>query len=84
VDVRAEGEWKAGHIPGAVNFPLGQLERQLGQLPRSGPLVVHCQTGGRAGIAASLLRARGFPDVRVFRGGFVEWKAAGLPVKAGP
>jgi hydroxyacylglutathione hydrolase len=83
LDVRAEDEWEAGHIPGSVNLPLGELERRLDQLPRSLPVIVHCQTGGRAGIGASLLRARGFHDVRLFRGGFAEWKAAGRPVEAG-
>ena len=44
-------------------------------------LIVHCQSGARAAMAASLLRARGFPDVRVFAGGFAEWRSAGLAVE---
>jgi hydroxyacylglutathione hydrolase len=43
--------------------------------------VVHCQSGSRAAIAASLLRARGIVDVRIFSGGFAEWSKAGYPVE---
>lgn len=81
LDVRGEGEWKAGHLPGSLNLPLGRVEERLGQIPKGRPVMVHCQTGSRAAMAASLLRARGFTDVRLFRGGFAEWEAAGLPVE---
>jgi hydroxyacylglutathione hydrolase len=80
LDVRGVGEWTAGHVPGSLNVPVGELESRFQDLPRDRPLLVHCQTGLRAGIAASLLRAGGFTDVRVFPGGFSEWRAAGQPV----
>jgi hydroxyacylglutathione hydrolase len=82
LDVRGEGEWKAGHLPGSLNVPLGELDQRLAEIPRNRPLVVHCQTGSRAAIAASVLRARGFHDVRLFSGGFAEWQSAGLPVES--
>jgi hydroxyacylglutathione hydrolase len=82
LDVRAEGEWKAGHLPESLNLPIGDLDRRLGELPRDRPVIVHCQTGARAAMAASLLRARGFRDVSQFPGGFAEWRAAGQPVVA--
>lgn len=81
VDVRGDGEWDAGHIPDARHLPLTELDQRLDELPRGRPLVVHCQTGSRAAIAASLLRASGFGDVRLFTGGFAEWQAAGNPVE---
>ena len=80
LDVRGVGEWEAGHVPGSLNLPVAELKTRLNEVPKGQPLIVHCQTGARAAIAASLLRAEGFEDVRFFRGGFAEWKAAGQPV----
>lgn len=81
LDVREKSEWRAGHIPGSQNVPVGQLNERLGDIPRNGAVVVHCQTGARAAIAASVLQASGFNDVRLFTGGFAEWRAAGKPVE---
>jgi len=81
LDVRGEGEWKSGHLPGSLNVPVGSLDGRVNEIPRDRPVIVHCQTGARAAIAASLLRARGFTDVRFFPGGFAEWRSAGLPVE---
>ena len=53
-----------------MNIPLGELESRLAELPRDRPLVVHCQSGARAAIAASLLRARGVEQVSVFADGY--------------
>jgi hydroxyacylglutathione hydrolase len=83
VDVRARSEWAAGHLPGSINLPLAELEARLPEIPRDRPVVIHCQTGARAAIAASLLRARGVDEVRVYGGGFAEWSAAGQPVERG-
>jgi hydroxyacylglutathione hydrolase len=83
LDVRAENEWGSGHVPGSLNLPLGSLDERVSEVPRDRPLVVHCQTGARAAIAASLLRARGFTDVRLFPGGFAEWRSGGKPSTAG-
>lgn len=76
LDVRGEGEWRAAHAPGSLNIPLGNLNQRVNEIPRDHSIIVHCQSGARAAIAASLLKARGFADVRVFPGGFVEWNAA--------
>ena len=81
LDVRSRAEWAGGHIPGAVNVPLGELEQRLGEVPGGRPLIVQCQTGARAAIAVSLLRARGLEDVVLYTGGFAEWSAAGQAVE---
>jgi hydroxyacylglutathione hydrolase len=46
-------------------------------------LVVHCQAGARAAIAASVLSARGVADLRLYGGGYTEWSAAGHPTASG-
>jgi hydroxyacylglutathione hydrolase len=84
LDVRTAAEWSAGHLPGAMNIPLGELQSRVGELPRGQPLVVHCQAGGRAAIAASLLSARGVTDLRLYGGGYAEWSAAGHPTSRAP
>jgi hydroxyacylglutathione hydrolase len=84
LDVRGEGEWKAGHVPGSLNVPLAELAGRLDEIPRDRSVIVHCQTGARGAIAASLLRARGYSDIRLFPGGFAEWQAAGQPVETVP
>jgi hydroxyacylglutathione hydrolase len=83
LDVRGEEEWREGHMPGAINLPLGELDARASELPRDRLLVVHCQSGGRAAIAASLLRARGFEQVVQFPGGFAEWSSRGEQVERG-
>jgi hydroxyacylglutathione hydrolase len=79
LDVRGEDEWRSGHVPGSVNVPLGRLDQQAGDFPSGRRVIVHCQTGARAAIAASVLKARGLRDVGVFTGGYAEWTAAGQP-----
>lgn len=81
LDVRGDSEWESGHLPGVRNIPLGQLIDRLGELPRHVPIVVHCQSGGRSVIAASILAANGFAGVTNLTGGFAEWKASELPIE---
>jgi phage shock protein E len=62
VDVRNPGEFDSGHLPGAVNIPLGDLSRDL---PRRVPdkskiLLLHCLSGARSGIARQQLRKLGY------------------------
>jgi hydroxyacylglutathione hydrolase len=79
IDVRALDEWNSGHIQGAMHMPLGHVERRLGELDPSRPVIAVCQTGSRSAIAAGLLKARGFRDVANLRGGQVAWASAGFP-----
>jgi phage shock protein E len=63
VDVRSPGEFQGGAYPGAVNIPVQELERRLGELPRDRPIIVYCASGMRSASAERLLRARGFAEV---------------------
>lgn len=64
LDVRRRDEFDAGHLTGAVNVPLHELEGRLGEVP-VGEVWVHCRSGFRAGTAASLLQRAGRAVVHV-------------------
>jgi phage shock protein E len=64
LDVRTAGEFAAGHLPGALIIPLGELERRLDSLgAKDRPIVVYCHSGQRSGLAKRLLLANGFTAV---------------------
>lgn len=81
IDVRGQSEWNGGHLPKATHIYLGDLADRIADLKRDEPIVVHCESGTRSSIAASLLMARGFSDVTNFAGGFTAWRKAGLPIE---
>ncbi len=78
LDVRRDGEWKGGHIDGAQHIPLHQLADRLDEVPDSG-VWVHCASGYRASIAASMLDRAG-KTITAISGDFAEAEQAGLPV----
>jgi len=80
VDVRGSADWRSGHVPGARHAYLGTLQLGVGELPRDRPIILYCQAGKRSAVAASLLQATGFEDVRSVRGGMSALAAAGLPI----
>ncbi|MGW1022247.1 rhodanese-like domain-containing protein [Streptomyces sp. NPDC002577] len=81
LDVREQGEWDAGHAPGAVFAPLSGLSlgAALPEAAQGRPLVVICRSGNRSQRAAKLLAECGAEAVDV-KGGMKEWAAAGHPV----
>jgi hydroxyacylglutathione hydrolase len=81
IDVRGRAEWNDGHLPKARHVYLGALAGELGSMKRDEPIVVHCQSGTRSSIAASLMRRAGFKDVTNFPGGVDAWKKAGLQLE---
>jgi hydroxyacylglutathione hydrolase len=80
LDVRTEDEHRTQRIGGSINVPLTRLLRHLPQLPAGRPQVVHCATGYRSAIAASLL-ANGHNRVSDLTGGIAAWTACGLPTE---
>ncbi|HET7186404.1 MAG TPA: MBL fold metallo-hydrolase, partial [Terriglobales bacterium] len=73
LDVRREPEWQAGHIESAHWHALDDFPRALPQLDRDTPVAVHCKSGYRSIIAASLLRRAGFRNVTDVIGGWDAW-----------
>ena len=78
VDIRSPAEWEAGRIDGAINLPLSRLAQDLDSLPVDQAVVVHCASGYRSAIAASLLQHQGRADVADLVGGLPAWEAQGL------
>ena len=81
VDVRNGGEWRHGHIPGAIHAPASMLGSMLDSIPRDKPLLVHCAGGNRSVAASSVLLANGFSRVTDIADGFDGWEEAGYPVE---
>lgn len=82
VDVRPREEYAAGHLPGAINMPLADIEKNLSKLPRDREIVAYCR-GPFCVLsfeAVARLRNEGL-RARRLETGFPEWKVAGLPVE---
>jgi hydroxyacylglutathione hydrolase len=83
LDIRGETEWESVRIPGALHIPLGYLPDRVDEIPGGRPVVVHCESGSRSPIAASVLQAAGVKRVLDFRGGIREWTDRGLETESG-
>lgn len=84
LDVRQDDEWQGGHIPGAKHHFVARLNDDGDDpegIDRSRPVLTYCTTGYRASLAASLLKRRGYEDVRNLPGSWKAWRAAELPVE---
>jgi rhodanese-related sulfurtransferase/predicted transcriptional regulator len=84
LDTRPASEYVAGHIPGAISVPVGDLKQRLRQLAKGKEYVAYCRGPYcvYADRAVELLRSRGRRARRLLEG-FPEWRAAGLPVASG-
>jgi rhodanese-related sulfurtransferase len=80
VDVREPVEFRDGHLPGAVNIPMGQLTRRLDELDRTRPVYVVCASGNRSGAMVDVLTAAGYDATNV-AGGTSAWIRAGRPIE---
>ncbi len=79
VDVRSGAEFASGHIPGAVNIPMDQIESRLGDLGLNLLIVLVCQSGKRAQMTAGLLEPCQ-RQITVLEGGTKAWIEADLPI----
>lgn len=85
LDVREPDEFSSGHIEGAKLMYVGYLEEDLDKLDLTAdePVVVTCGVGHRAGLGVSILKRKGFADVRNLIGGMSAWQALKLPTREG-
>jgi rhodanese-related sulfurtransferase len=79
IDLRSPSEFATGHIPGAVNIPVDQIESRLEDLSTIKPAVLICQMGKRARMAAGLLEPCHL-KLSILEGGTSAWAKAGLPI----
>jgi hydroxyacylglutathione hydrolase len=73
VDTRDEHEWSAGHVPGAVHIYVPDIPHRAAEIPIEAPVAVHCASGYRAGIAASLLEQAGLKRIIHVNGPYSDW-----------
>jgi rhodanese-related sulfurtransferase len=83
VDVREPEEFAAGHMTGAKNVPLNQLDEKLGAAVKnkSVPLLLVCASGARAQRAVAMAKKLGYEQAQAVAGGLKSWKEANLPIE---
>ena len=83
VDVCETNEFAAGHVTGAKNIPLGELETKLVSAVKNKalPLILVCQSGARSGRALAIAKKLGYEQAQSLGGGLAAWRAANLPVE---
>jgi rhodanese-related sulfurtransferase len=83
LDVREDGEWAKGHIPGAKHLGKGVLERDIEkEIPDTGAeIILYCGGGYRSALAADNLRKMGYDRVYSMEGGYRGWAEAGYPTR---
>ncbi|ASN82897.1 rhodanese-like domain-containing protein [Deinococcus ficus] len=81
-DVREPEEYAQGHIPGAVNLPLSELQGREDEIRT--PAVIVCLSGGRSASAAGYLTDQGKADIMNLVGGTLGWIREGRDVETGP
>jgi rhodanese-related sulfurtransferase len=81
LDLRDAGDFKKGHIVGAVHIPAAKLEARIAELEKykNSPIVLVCKMGQQAGAAGKQLKASGFDKVYKMTGGMMEWENLQLP-----
>jgi rhodanese-related sulfurtransferase len=79
LDVREPDEWTAGHVPGAVHIPLGQLNTRSAEIPQDETIYVICRSGVRSARVVDALAGAGWRAINV-AGGMQDWAAAGRPM----
>ncbi|MCA9730607.1 MAG: rhodanese-like domain-containing protein [Deferribacteres bacterium] len=82
LDVRSEGEFQQGHIPGAVNIPIGAIKARLAELEKykNKEITAICYSGGRTVATLRMLKSIGFTNLKHIEGDMQAWYSAKLPL----
>jgi rhodanese-related sulfurtransferase len=80
VDVRADHEWEAGRIPGAVHIPLAELATRAAEIDKDRPVILYCRGDNRSDMAASALSEAGYDAVKLSEGA-TGWEEEGLELE---
>ncbi len=83
IDICEPAEFAAGHVVGAKNIPLGQLEGKLANTVKNKalPVILVCQSGARSSRALGIAKKLGFENVQSLSGGLGAWRSANLPIE---
>lgn len=83
IDICEPAEYAAGHVAGAKNIPLGQLEGKLAITVKNKalPVILVCQSGARSSRALGIAKKLGFENVQSLSGGLGAWRSANLPIE---
>ena len=78
VDVRADHEWEAGHLPGATHIALPELAQRAAEIDKDRPVIFYCRGGSRSDMAATALAEAGYDAVKLSEGA-TGWEEEELP-----
>ena len=79
LDVRKPGEWSSEHIDGAQHFALDYINKNMSEIDKDKKYFMHCRSGFRSTVAASILKARGFQKLINVQGAYADISASTIP-----
>lgn len=80
IDVRADHEWEAGHLPGAVHISLPEIAARAGEIDKDRPVILYCRSDNRSDMAAAALAEAGYDAAKLAEGA-TGWEEEGLPLE---
>ncbi len=83
VDISEPNDFKRGHVPNAINLPLGRLQEEIKKLSKykGKPIVVTCRAGNKSGQAAAILARNEFDKIYTLQGGIAAWEKENMPLE---
>lgn len=83
LDVRTPGEFNSGHIKGAINIDVNQMDvyTKIDKLDKNAKYIVYCRTQNRSQVVGNYMISKGFKEVYKMQDGIVGWLANGFPTE---